>query len=78
MFLENAQIHDDLNARAAGFCGGLLVNHALLQPDGGDFQSYGFVNDFRDKFRATKYIKDIDLFFDIRNRSERLFPRARL
>lgn len=59
-FLEEAVVHDDLDAGGFGFGGGFVVNDAFLEPEVGDFEAYDGVDDFGDVLGAAEDVDELN------------------
>ena len=65
MFFQDAGVHLDEEAGAAGALGGIVVDYAFLHPDGSGVDANGGVHDIGDEFRAAENVNDVHFFGNV-------------
>ena len=59
-FLQNAVIHDDLDAGGFGLSGGFVMDNAFLEPEARDFEADDVLNDSGDVFGGAEDVDQVD------------------
>ena len=68
VLLQDALVHDNEDARVAGFFRRFLVDHAFLHRDDGRVNLDGLLYHFRDSIGPAKDVHDVNLVGNIEQR----------